>query len=108
MQEPTLLPILLLIFSLVWIALFCAFSWLVLFPWMHAQSAGRPVALGHVLRMRLKGLPAGLILDAYARLVREGSATSLDQVEEVYRLHRQAVRTAEDLVRLVRDPATKV
>jgi uncharacterized protein YqfA (UPF0365 family) len=97
---PPLGPIIYLIFSLVWIALFSVFGAAVFMPWMRAQSAELPVSMAHVAGMRLRLLPVALIFDAWIELRKSGEAVRLESLEAVYTAHRREVRTSTDLARL--------
>ena len=103
MTTDFVLSLLFLIFCLGWIALFCVFSWLVLFPWMQAQSVGQPVPMFHIIRMYGQKLPPRLIVEAFAQLNRDGQHTTIMSVEQAYLAHKPPPRTAEELVQIVRD-----
>lgn len=104
MTTDFVLSLLFLIFCLSWIALFCVFSWLVLFPWMQAQSVGQAVPMFHIIRMYGRKLPPRLIVEAFAQLNRDGQpTTTITSVEQAYLAHKPPPRTAEELVQIVRE-----
>jgi uncharacterized protein YqfA (UPF0365 family) len=53
-------------------------------PWTKARLLGQPIGLLQVLGLRLRGMPAGLIVDAYLELVRQGVPVTFLSVETTY------------------------
>jgi uncharacterized protein YqfA (UPF0365 family) len=70
--------------------------------WVRAVAAGVPIPLLRVLAMRLRGNPAQLLIDAHILLTKAGVVSSFDETESIFMQNRNRVRTAEDLVRLVK------
>jgi uncharacterized protein YqfA (UPF0365 family) len=76
-------------------------------PWFKAFFSGCPVPLLTILGMRLRGNPAGLLIEAYIVLVKSGVAARLDVVEVVYIANKSKARTLDALVALVKEELGK-
>ena len=98
--------------------LFVAIAWMIFFPlaviasiplfvrpWLRAAFHGTPISLVSIVSMRLRGNPPLLLIDAYIALKRAGIDASIVDVENAYIDSRTRVKTAPDLVALVKQRA---
>lgn len=77
------------------------FAMMILAPWMKATLAGAPVSIFHILGMRLRHTPPGLIIDALVQLRMRGVEVHVQQVEAQYLAHQHRIRAPFDLVDVV-------
>jgi uncharacterized protein YqfA (UPF0365 family) len=77
------------------------FALLILKPWLKAITSGAPVSIFHVIGMRLRGTPPGLIVDALVQLRMRGVETTVREVETQYLAHQHRIRAPFDLVDVV-------
>ena len=80
-----------------------AFIPLVARPWVRAAFYGTPISMLSVIGMRMRGNPPTLLIDAYSALRRASINTSISDVESVYIDSRTRVKSATDLVALVKE-----
>ena len=72
------------------------------FPvWLRALLGGARVSILDVLRMRLRGHPAGVLVDALLVLKYRGIESSIAEVEKTYIAHKGQSFTASELADLV-------
>ncbi|MFM8891177.1 MAG: flotillin-like FloA family protein [Planctomycetia bacterium] len=79
----------------------------VLRPWLRAFLYGTPVSMLHIVAMRLRGNPVGLVIDAYVSLRRRGVDVSCMDVERAYIDGRNRIFSADDLAELVRKASAR-
>jgi uncharacterized protein YqfA (UPF0365 family) len=97
-----LLPVFLIVLTIaVLVAMLVFFS--VVRVWMRAAASGVPIRVVRVVGMRLRGNPAQLLVDAHILLSKAGVQSTLDETEYIFMRNRNRIRTAEELVRLVKD-----
>jgi uncharacterized protein YqfA (UPF0365 family) len=74
-------------------------------PWVRAAASGAPISVLSILGMRLRGNPVTLLVDAFTVLKHSGIDVSIADVELAYIKQRTRVRTADDLVGLIKENA---
>jgi uncharacterized protein YqfA (UPF0365 family) len=96
------LPVILIVLTFaVLVAMVVFFS--VVRVWVRAAASGVPIPVLRVVGMRLRGNPAQLLVDAHILLSKAGVQSTLDETEHIFMQNRNRIRTAEELVRLVKD-----
>lgn len=95
---PTPILLALVVMGTLVFAVAFSFALLILRPWVKATLAGAPVSIFHIIGMRLRGTPPGLIIDALVQLRMRGTETTVREVETQYLAHQQRIRAAFDLV----------
>ena len=69
--------------------------------WLRSLSSGFFVPFPEMLKMRLRGLPPALIVEAYILLNKTGVPITTGDLEALYLEHPDRIRTSSDLVALV-------
>jgi uncharacterized protein YqfA (UPF0365 family) len=106
-QQLPVAPIIVVAFLLLslFILLLIAVFFLTLFvPWIRAFMSGTPVSVFQVLGMRLRGVPARLVIDALVTLVHRGhphTPSLARQVESTYLAQRGLIQSSTHLADIV-------
>jgi uncharacterized protein YqfA (UPF0365 family) len=81
---------------------FPVFYVIVTTPWLKCFLSGSEVTGLQILGMRLRGTPVDIVTDAQIALIHGGIRMHIGRVESAYLSERDRVRTAADLVHLVK------
>ena len=71
-------------------------------PWLKCYLSGAGIPGLHILGMRLRGTPVGVITDAYITLIQSGVNIDVRHVERAYLSQPNRVRTTAELVHHVK------
>jgi uncharacterized protein YqfA (UPF0365 family) len=77
--------------------------WFLVAPWFKAFLSGAPISLLHLIGMRLRGSPVGLLIDTHVMLVHQQRPVDLRKLESAFIAHRGAIYSSEDLIRYVEE-----
>ncbi len=104
-QSPGPIVVLLFLVFFLIIMLVAALSLAIIFrPWLRAFLSGAPISVFQLLGMRLRGVPASLVVDAVITLVHRGHSEIsrlCAQAESTYLAQRGLIQSPEQLADMV-------
>lgn len=100
-MSDNILFIVLLVFAILASVIVCGGFVTLMLPWLRAFMSGAPVSMLHIVGMRIRGNPPGLMVDTLAALKHRGVDATMHIVESTYLAHKGQPFTPAELADLV-------